>query len=703
MAIMSKMREKTHIILFILVAAFLALIIFEWGMNFTGPARKGGLVGKIDGRPITSAQYEEIYNNLSQNFRRSNPGADVTPQAELSFREQAWNVLVDQALVEELFEKYGITVQDREVLDAVNSQINPPQIIRQNFTDPRTGTIDRQMLEKARKDPQAKAFWVKAEEVIKRELMVDKLLMALKTMGLVTDPEANELVQRQYALYSASFIPFPLSYAGTDAQFPVKEGEVKTWFEAHKEQFKQDPTRSADFVLYPLVPSAQDSLQVKKDIDALVPQFASAPNDSEFVKVQSDRPNAVNVALSRADFSPEAGAGLFGSPKLAPGQIVGPVADHGLYRIFKIKSITTGAPVASASHILIRCNLADRADTERALARASMIYEQLQKGVPFATLAAQYSEDPGSARNGGSIGWFTKEHMVPEFAAAVFAGKPGQVIGPVRTQFGLHIIKVDGFDNKRIVCSEVSRQIKASTQTSENIRRSASLFQSGAKSKGFDQSARLEHLAVGKTGDFTRSSLIPAIGFSDQVAKFAFKAGEGDISDVIETDLGFVVMKLTSKNDTGYHQLDADLQKRITALLIAEKKGAALKAKLAAMAKLPGATLDAIAAKDPSLRKITAEDIRWKDGFIPGVGQDRQLVEAMAGMTPSGRISPPVQFAGGYALVELTGKKLPEGVDPAAEKAKIMPQLMKVKQEQLFSEYFNAVRKNAKIEDFRQQ
>ncbi|NTU94322.1 MAG: peptidylprolyl isomerase [Chlorobiaceae bacterium] len=702
MAIMSKLRDKTHIILFILVGAFLALIIFEWGMNFSGPTRKGGLVGKVNGQSITTAQYDEIYNGLRQNFMRSNPGADVNSQVEMNFREQAWNIVVDQALVEEMFKKYGITVQDREVLDAVNSVINPPMIIRQNFTDPRTGQIDRAVLEKARRDPQAKAFWVKAEEVIKRELMVDKLLLALKTMGLVTDPEVSELVQRQYTQFSASFIPVPLSYAGTDAQFPVKEDEVKKWYEAHKEQLKQDPNRKADFVIYPMVPSSQDSLQVKKEIDALLPQFASAPSDSEFVKVQSDRPNSVNVTLSRADFSPAAASAVFGSPKLAPGQIVGPVADRGMYRLLKIKSVSAGQPVASASHILIRFNQADPADTQRALMRAAMLFDQLKKGARFEELATRYSEDPGSARFGGSVGWFSRQRMVPQFAEAVFASKPGQVIGPVRTQFGLHIIKVDGFDNRQIVCSEVSRQIKPSTQTSESIKHKAVAFQSDAKSKGFAESARQQHLEIGKTGEFTKTSMIPVIGQNEQIVRFAFKAKEGDISDVIETELGFVVMKLTSKNDTGYRQLDADLQKKITAELVAEKKAAALKARLASMAKSPGATLESIVAKDPSLKLVTSPEIRWRDGFIAGYGQDRQLVEAMAGMTPN-RLSQPVQCAGGYALVKLTGRTQQAGLDPAAEKARILPQLMKVKQEQLFSEYFNTVRRTAKIEDFRQQ
>jgi parvulin-like peptidyl-prolyl isomerase len=699
---MSKLRDKTHIILFVLVAAFLALIVFEWGMNFTGPAAKGGLAGKVNGRPITMAQYDEVYNGVRQNSMRGNPGGDVTPQAEMGFREQAWNIVVDQALVEGLFEKYGITVQDREVLDAVNSEVNPPMIIRQNFTDPRTGQIDRAVIEKARRDPQAKEFWVRAEEVIKRELMVDKLLLALKSMALVTDPEADELVRRQFTTFSASFIPFPLSYAGPDARFPVNDDGIKTWYDAHKEQLKQEPSRSADFIVYPLVPSSTDSLAVKKEIDALVPQFAAASSDSEFVKVQSDRPDAVNISLSRADFSPAAGSAVFASPKLAPGQIVGPVADRGMYRLLKVKSLSAGQPVASASHILIRFNPANPADGQRALARAASIMQELQQGAKFEELAGKYSEDPGSARFGGSVGWFSKERMVPQFAEAVFAGKPGQVIGPVRTQFGLHIIRVDGFDSRRIVASEVGRQIKASTQTSEAIRRKAVDFLSQAKSKGFAEAAGLQRLEVGKTGEFARNGMIPVIGPNEQAVRFAFKAGEGDISDVIETESGFVVMKLTTKNDTGYRQLDAELQKMIRAELLAEKKAAALKTKLAAMAGTPGITLDAIAAKDPSLKKITADAINWRDGVIAGYGQDRMLVEAMAGMTPN-RISRPVQCQGGYALVLLAGRTLPAGLDPVAERTRLKPELMKVKQEQLLSEYFNSVRKSAKIEDLRQQ
>jgi parvulin-like peptidyl-prolyl isomerase len=698
---MTKLRDKTHIVLFLLLAAFLLLIVFEWGMNYTGPSRKAGIAGKVNGKPIPAAQYDEVYKGLSENFRRNNPGVDLTSQMEMGFREQAWTIVVDQMLVEELFEKYGIKAGDQEVLNSVNSTVNPPMIIRQNFTDPRTGVIDRQKLDKARSAPENKEFWVKVEQVVQRELKVDKLLRALQTMVQVSDADAGDLVLRQFSRFTASFIPVPLSYAGADNLFPVKGSEVTAYYNEHKEQFRQDPTRSAEYVFSPLTPSSEDSLQVRKDIEALRDGFAGAPSDSDFVRIQSDRPNAVNVVYSRADFSPAAGEAVFGSPKLAPGQIIGPIADRGLYRLLKIRQTGTGPAVAKASHILVRYNPADRNDTQRALGVVSSIFRQLKDGVSFEALAATYSQDQGSAKNGGQLGWFSKARMVPEFAEAVFASQPGQIIGPVRTQFGLHIIKVDGFDQAQILCSEVAREIRASTETTEAIRRKAMVFQKDAREKGFEKTSRLEGLAVGKTGEFSKRSLIPQIGFNDKINQFAFGAKEGDVSGLIETEQGFYVMRLLSKNDTGYRQLDKDLKQMITAELVRGKKGDAVKSRLAALAGAQAPSLDAVISRDSRLTKITSDEIRWSDGYIAGYGYDPQLVEAMSGMKLN-RVSGPVKTADGYALVVLTGKTVAEGVDQQAEKLRIFPQLLKAKQEQFFAEYFGAVRKNATIEDYRQ-
>ncbi|MDM8218450.1 SurA N-terminal domain-containing protein [Parasutterella secunda] len=94
-----------------------------------------------------------------------------------------------------------------------------------------------------------------------------------------------------------------------------------------------------------------------------------------------------------------------------------------------------------ASHILIAVN-GEKSDAD-AKKEADEIYKQLQADPSkFAQLAKSKSADPGSARQGGDLGFFQKGMMVPEFDNAVFSGKKGDLVAPVKTQFGYHIIKI---------------------------------------------------------------------------------------------------------------------------------------------------------------------------------------------------------------------------------------------------------------------
>ncbi len=107
---------------------------------------------------------------------------------------------------------------------------------------------------------------------------------------------------------------------------------------------------------------------------------------------------------------------------------------------------TTGERVR-ASHILISLSQdASEEEAQLALAKAISITQRLENGEDFAALAQQYSEDPGSAANGGDLGFFGRGQMVPEFEEAAFALGINEISQPVRSQFGYHIIKKTGED-----------------------------------------------------------------------------------------------------------------------------------------------------------------------------------------------------------------------------------------------------------------
>lgn len=89
-------------------------------------------------------------------------------------------------------------------------------------------------------------------------------------------------------------------------------------------------------------------------------------------------------------------------------------------------------PQVKARHILVK----DKAEADAILA-------QLKAGGDFAKIAAEKSTDPGSKKDGGELGWFEKNRMVAEFAEAAFAANKGDLVGPVQTKFGWHVIEVE--------------------------------------------------------------------------------------------------------------------------------------------------------------------------------------------------------------------------------------------------------------------
>jgi peptidyl-prolyl cis-trans isomerase C len=135
-----------------------------------------------------------------------------------------------------------------------------------------------------------------------------------------------------------------------------------------------------------------------------------------------------------------------------------------------------------ARHILIRAPQGDGKADAAAKKKIEDVIARLKKGEDFDKVAKEVTEDPSGKANGGDLGWFTKEQMVPEFAKVAFELKPGDISGPVQTQFGWHVIKVEGKRSKPAPAfEEVKPQIeqylqrKAQAELITNLRAQAKI------------------------------------------------------------------------------------------------------------------------------------------------------------------------------------------------------------------------------------
>ncbi len=127
-------------------------------------------------------------------------------------------------------------------------------------------------------------------------------------------------------------------------------------------------------------------------------------------------------------------------------QTVGKTAltDEAMHKVFDaaIKDMGQQEEV-HARHILIRAAASDEKASKEAEDKIKAVIARLNRGEDFAKIASEVTEDPSGKANGGDLGYFTKEQMVPEFADVAFKLEKGQISGPVKTQFGWHVIKVE--------------------------------------------------------------------------------------------------------------------------------------------------------------------------------------------------------------------------------------------------------------------
>jgi peptidyl-prolyl cis-trans isomerase C len=140
-------------------------------------------------------------------------------------------------------------------------------------------------------------------------------------------------------------------------------------------------------------------------------------------------------------------------------------------------------PMAAEEEVRARHILVENEDEAKAIA------EQIKAGGDFAELAKEKSKDPGSAAEGGDLGYFVKARMVPEFAEVAFKMYPGQVSNPVKSQFGWHIIKVEDKRARPVPeFEQVKGQIEAFVARRSQTELVAQLRE-GAKIERLDQPA----------------------------------------------------------------------------------------------------------------------------------------------------------------------------------------------------------------------
>lgn len=697
MPLMTDIRNNLSKLFAVLAVFFIAYMVLDWGMDLTGRKGRQGnmeIVGEVDGKEIDYRNFSEAVRKTLESQKRQS-GADADDETERQVRSQVWNQMVDQILFEREIQKLGIKVTDQEIIDWVQGP-NPPEMLVNQFKDS-TGTFRRDAYYAAMRDPQNRQAWVQVEELLRQQRLQDKLQSLLLASVRVSESDIRQRYIDKNESMDAEFALFDVNRMVPDSQITITDDDLKEYYNSHQEEFAVKASRKMKYVAFRQTPSADDSAAVVNDLNHVREQIKSGMAFNDLAKTYSDNP-VTEAFFKHGEMSKVKDDAVFSAKK---SDVVGPLADADGYHLIEIIDERQGkTEFVRASHILL--NLVSGPDSVKVIQKAKDLLRQARSGADFAELARKNSQEFGAANSGGDLGWVSKGGWVKAFEDAAFKARVGEVVGPVRTPFGWHIIKVTGKDKREVKIADLIMKIKASNKTVEDAFNRAQDFSILSKDEGFEKSAELSHYEILETPSFSKGSFVPGIGINDAVMSFAFSKNLGSISDPTSITNGVGVFKISEVREDGVRPF-ADAKTAIRIPVLREKKLAKIKDAVDKfyVALSPGSDLLVAAGQVPNVTVMRTGPFTPTTA-VNGVGRDPKFVgEALA--LNAGENSKPFDGNRGYYIIKLITKTPFDTARYAAEHNTLRDQILQEKKSKLIQDWLTALRAKADIVDEREK
>jgi peptidyl-prolyl cis-trans isomerase D len=474
----------------------------------------------------------------------------------------------------------------------------------------------------------------------------------------------------------------------------VTDEDLRAVYQENIDQYKYEASRKLKYVLFLENPSPADTASRQKDMDDVLAKAKSGIDFLQLVYTYSDRPDS-GVVFHRGELSAALDSAVFAA---SPGELVGPMQDREGLHLFRVLEVKKGKnDYIHAAHILLPLV---GPDSEAVKTLAGEIAREARAGKDFGELARQYSKDGSNAQNGGDLGWFTKGRMVPDFEKAAFAARIGEVVGPVRTPFGLHIIKVLGRDNREVKLAHILMAITASSQSKNDVADRAKDFAYNARETEFSKEAQETGLDVRETQIEEKSTVIPGIGVNQGIIRWALGAKVGAVSDPYTVTNGWAVFSVSEAKNAGVRSYD-EIKQSLKPLALRKKEMERAK-QIAEEARGTLAAGDSLTKLDGRYPPLTVQPTGsfTISGGVPVVGRDPAFLGAVSGLKV-GSISPPVTGLRGVYLIQVLSRTPFDSSAFAAQKEVLRSRALQEKRSRFLSEWINGLKEKADIEDRR--
>ena len=345
-------------------------------------------------------------------------------------------------------------------------------------------------------------------------------------------------------------------------------------------------------------------------------------------------------------------------------------------------------------------------DEEKVKSRLLEVRDLALKGENFDTLAREYSEDPASKQKGGDLGWLKKGSIKQPFDQVIFNLKPGGLSEPVKSEYNWYLIKLLEKKKTKGVeeahASQIVLRIIPSEETLNKIKNQSEELSRQAKKIGLDKAAAEEKLQVKESGMFVKGSFIPNLGMSQEANKFAFENKPGKTSDPIEAQFFYYVVELKDRKPAGIAPL-SDAESFVKQALLNKKQYELAYQKGTRIYEEIKKGKDFKKAAEENNEKVMDSGEFYRSSYVSGVGQIPEFAGTAFALNEKGQVFSPIELTTGTYILQLVSKSVVNDSLYQVQSDSLKVDLLRKKQYDIYSQWFDNLKKTAKIQDFRDQ
>ena len=578
---MTLLRQKTVLVLWFVIFAFIGLIVVEWGADYSGPGTSdaGNTVGVVNGKTISLQEFQDALRRVA----RQMPQEERAEQAVLV--QQVWDYYVREIILAQEYERLGFEITDGEI--AYYTRSNPPQAVREFEVFQTNGAFDMDKYTQFISNPaslsdpnnQGLVLWI--ESTIERQLLDYRLQRMLRGTAQVSPNEAhqyfaevNEKVRVEYA-FAAS--------AAVDGEIEVSDDDLAAYYQENVADYEHPDQVKLEYAYFPKAASAADSLEVKAEIDRLRQELEAGEDFAELAAVVSDDEGSAARGGDLGFFGRGQMVGPFEEAafSLAPGELSEPVQTRYGWHLIKVEERVeeSSGERVHARHILLRYQ-PSRTTEDSLRSRAEVFQEQATAEGFAATLAASGTEAT-------TTNFLRKSQAVPGISANTtwlvnwfFEQEPGAVSQVIEDDGGLWVAQlVAKRPEGTVPLDELKDQLEPLVSARKKADRAAAQLEAVRREVGagvtLAQAAQNAGVEFHAPEAFSRSESVEGLGRANAVIGAAFRLEKGRLSEVIEvaegSNRGAYLLKLLEKTPADEEQFAAQ-REQVMAQLQAQRE-----------------------------------------------------------------------------------------------------------------------------------